>query len=60
MSEVKQNNSAKWIWLSVAALASIMVVLVAQAISGFVAGVNALGDAAAGTAESIFPLRKNN
>ena len=59
MSEQNKKNAAKWIWLSVAALAIILVVLVAQAISSFFAGLNALGDAASGAADSIFPLRKD-
>ena len=56
MAEQKKNTAAKWIWLSVAALAIILVVLVAQAISSFYAGLNAIGDAAANGAELIFPL----
>lgn len=59
MEDKKKNTAAKWIWLSVSALAIILVVFVAQAISAFYAGLNALGDAAATGAESIFPLGKN-
>lgn len=59
MSEQNKNNAAKWIWLSVAVLVIILVVLVAQVISSFYAGLNAFGDALRGTAESTFPLRKD-
>ena len=59
MDDKKKKSIPTWVWITLAALALVILIWLIQNLMGFLSVMAFLGGAAEGTAESIFPLRDN-